>query len=194
MVCRPFRAQANGARLARPVGGVRGLRCRLNDLFQSISLGLVGLGILGIVAGLLAFARQPNNATAPGLVTSVAWVAIAVQVAHFGEELATGFYLRFPQLLGLTPWPVTFFVSFNVAWIIVWVAAAWFYRSQARWSYFALWFLALGGSANAVAHPTFALLERSYFPGLWTSPFAGVAGFWLLRRLAMSTSPRFLAQ
>ena len=49
--------------------------------------------------------------------------AIAVQGIHFAEEWATGFYERFPRLLGLYPWSAALWVSFNLAWIAIWCLA-----------------------------------------------------------------------
>jgi hypothetical protein len=102
-----------------------------------------------------------------------------VQAAHFLEEWQTGFHQHWPALLGLEPWPESFFVVFNVAWIAIWLASAALIPRGGIVTRTAVWFLALAALLNAVAHPLLAMSVAGYFPGLWTSPFLGAAGFWL---------------
>jgi hypothetical protein len=118
-----------------------------------------------------------------------AGLAIGVQLLHFAEELATGFPERFPPQLGLSPWSAGFFVAFNLFWLVVWVWSARALGGRARGggrrlAVAALWFLAIAGIANALAHPALAIRAGGYFPGLVTSPLIGVAGLVLARRLA----------
>jgi len=123
---------------------------------------------------------------------SAAWlvaVTLVAQALHFGEELATGFELRFPALFGLGPMSNGFFVSFNVGWLAIWMLAGWGLARRFRPALFPLWFLAIGSAMNGIAHPLLALRAGGYFPGLVTSPLVGVAGFLLLRRLATITRP-----
>jgi hypothetical protein len=51
-----------------------------------------------------------------------------------------------------------------------------------------MWFLALAMMMNGIAHPLVAVWTGGYFSGLVTSPFVGVAGLWLWRRLVAATS------
>jgi hypothetical protein len=48
---------------------------------------------------------------------------------------------------------------------------------------FPVWFLAIASAANGVVHPILSLIVAGYFPGLWTSPLAGLLGAALLRTL-----------
>jgi hypothetical protein len=114
-------------------------------------------------------------------------VAIALQAAHFAEELATGFERRFPESLGLAPWSVRFFVALNLLWLAAWVASVPGLRARRRAALFPLWFLALAAVANGVGHPLLAARAGGYFPGLFTSPLVGVAGAVLLWRLGSVT-------
>lgn len=102
---------------------------------------------------------------------------------HFAEELTTGFHEQFPALFGLPPMPLDLFVAANLVWLGIWsVSIAWIRRAHPV-PLFAAWFLAVAGCANGVVHPLLALAAGGYFPGLFTSPFIGLAGFWLWRRL-----------
>jgi hypothetical protein len=42
---------------------------------------------------------------------------------------------------------------------------------------------------NAIWHPLLCLATGGYFPGLFTSPFAGIIGVMLLSRLWKLTAP-----
>lgn len=115
-------------------------------------------------------------------------VATVTQGAHFVEEWITGFHIRFPALLGLGPMPLSFFVSFNLAWIVIWIVSVPFIRLGRRWAFFAAWFLAIAGALNGAAHPIMAIEAGGYFPGLITSPLIGIAGVILWQRLHRATS------
>lgn len=117
-------------------------------------------------------------------------VAVAIQGAHFGEELLAGFHDRFPRLLGLLPWSRESFVAFNLAWIGIWIAALAGAAKGVRLAEWPVWFLALALVANGVAHPVLSLGRGGYFPGLATSPIAGVAGVLLLRALWRASGGR----
>jgi hypothetical protein len=111
-------------------------------------------------------------------------VATLVQALHFAEEFTTGFQQRFPELLGLVPWPASFFVSFNLFWLAVWALSTRGLVARRRPAVAALWFLGIAGVVNGIAHPLLSVQVGAYFPGLFTSPFIGLAGWLLLRRLA----------
>jgi hypothetical protein len=121
-------------------------------------------------------------------------MTIALHAAHFSEELIHGFHERFPDALGLAPWPVTFFVVFNAGWMAIWGLSLASLQAHPRWALFPLWFLAMGSAANGVAHPLLAAARGGYFPGLATSPFVGMAGVLLLVSLARVTRPDAASQ
>jgi len=112
----------------------------------------------------------------------------AVQAGHFAEEWATDFHIRFPALFGLEPMPLSFFVVFNLVWIIVWIASVSLLRSGQKTAFFAAWFLAIAGMLNGIAHPLMAVASGGYFPGLISSPVIGVASIFLWQRLHDATS------
>jgi len=152
---------------------------------RSILLGTAGLSVAAVIALALTLARDGISADPKQLRSAVrvAVVAILFQVTHFAEELVTGFPQRFPELLGLAPWSLRFFVSFNLFWLAAWVLSVFGLAGRRRLAMFPLWFLALGCVANGIAHPLFALRTGGYFPGLVTSPLVGIAGVLLLRSL-----------
>lgn len=143
------------------------------------------LGLAAFAALQLALRRPSSNelrmecASASHLLA----LATAIQGGHFVEEWATDFHIRFPALFGLDPMPLSFFVVFNLTWIVVWSASVPLLRTGRKAAFFAAWFLAIAGMLNGVAHPLMAALSGGYFPGLISSPFIGLVSIFLWRRL-----------
>jgi hypothetical protein len=157
---------------------------------SSLLPSIVALGPIALAALWLATRRTPaaDLAAARESASISLAVATAVQAAHFGEEWATGFHQRFPALFGLEPMPVAAFVTFNVAWIVIWTLSIPLLRGARTAAFVAAWFLALAGMLNGVAHPLLAVMSGGYFPGLVTSPLIGLACIGLWRRLRGATS------
>jgi hypothetical protein len=162
----------------------------MSEELRSILMGTAGLSVAGVIALFLTLARGGVEASEAELRAAVRLSAVAVlfQAAHFAEELVTGFHLRFPVLLGLSPWSLGFFVTFNLFWLAVWGLSLWGLKARWQAALFPLWFLGLGCVANGLAHPAFSLRTGGYFPGLFTSPLVGVVGIFLLRRLSVITA------
>ena len=156
---------------------------------------LPSLFVLGLAAfaalHLVSSRRSPpeNMAERLGAARALA-LAVGVQSVHFAEEAATGFYERFPALLGLPGMPLSFFVIFNMTWLVIWVASVPGLRSARAAAFFAAWFLAIAGMVNLIAHPLLAIAAGGYFPGLVSSPFIGGASVWLWHRLLRATRLR----
>lgn len=155
---------------------------------SSVVIGTSGLTIAAFVALMLALARAgvaPDQVRRLQLVGSL---LVLLQVTHFAEEYLFHFYVRFPELLGLAPWPEEFFVAFNLFWLVMWVAAIANIDRIPRIALFLLWFLAIASAVNGIAHPLLSLTAGGYFPGLWTSPFVGILGVILLYSLTSATT------
>jgi hypothetical protein len=165
----------------------------MGEDFRSILTGTAGLGIAAVAAAALTLTRDVDRAdfTARLRVAQSGGIATLIQIAHFIEEWYGAFHEHFPLLLGLTPWPALFFVTFNFVWIVAWGASvAITQRHASPAALFPLWFLGISATLNGVAHPLLAVARGGYFPGLWTSPFVGIAGVLLLRALLTFTRSR----
>ena len=158
----------------------------MDEPLRNILVGSVGLDVAAVAALVLTMQRVPR-ATPPDFVL-LGWATVAIQALHFLEELVTGFETRFPVLLGLGAWPETFFVSFNLTWLVIW-AAALVTVGRFRVALFPLWFLAIAAMANGIFHPLAAVAVHGYFPGLLTAPLLGLAGVPLFARLMRFTQP-----
>jgi hypothetical protein len=151
---------------------------------------IVVLGSVAIAAAALTFTHplrsdQPHDNAARALTFTTLCQAI-----HFGEETLTGFHEAFPALFGLPAIPLAIFVTFNVAWLVVWSASISGLRATRAPALFAAWFLAIAGLINGLAHPLMALAVMGYFPGLVTSPVIGLMAIWLGIRLREACAPR----
>jgi len=157
----------------------------MSDNFRSMVFGPSVLYGVAVVALILTIARRPAKYSSEEIdrIIRLYVVGIAFQCLHFTEEFVTGFYIRVPPFLGFVPWLPEFFVTFNLIWIALWLLAAVGIRSRIRVAFFPVWFFAIGMVGNAIWHPLLCLATGGYFPGLFTSPFAGVIGVILLKRL-----------
>jgi hypothetical protein len=156
----------------------------------SIFVGTLGLSVAGLVALSLSASRAGITAD---FVNSIRWMSgltLGAQLLHFSEEYLHRFYVRFPELLGLTVWSDTFFVIFNLTWLVIWAVAIVGLRKLPRVAAIPLWFLAIASAVNGVAHPIMSVAVAGYFPGLWSSLIVGILGFILLHRLFLATSTR----
>jgi hypothetical protein len=115
---------------------------QMTEELRSILVGTAGLSVAGVVALLLTLARGGVVASRTELRAAVrlAFAVVLVQAAHFAEELTTGFHRRFPELLGLSPWSLRFFVSFNLVWLAIWGLSLWGLNARRRTALFPLWF------------------------------------------------------
>lgn len=162
----------------------------MSEQLRSMVFGTFGLDVAAAIALWLTLSRGGIHGDRKHLLSTarVAGLAIAMQAAHFAEELIARFHLRFPELLGLSPWPPGFFVAINLFWLAAWALAIRGVLGRRRAWLFPLWFLGIASLANGIAHPILSLGAGGYFPGLITSPFVGLAGVLLLRNLHSITA------
>lgn len=159
----------------------------LSLLPSAVVLGLVALAALRFAAMRWS---PPGMADARGEAARALAVATGVQGVHFIEEATFGLESQLGELLGIPGMPRLFFLTFNVTWLAIWVAAVPGVRSGRATAYFASWFLAIAGTVNGIAHPALAVAARAYFPGLVSSPAIGAVSVWLLLKLRRATVPK----
>jgi Protein of unknown function with HXXEE motif len=139
-----------------------------------LSVGLV-------IAYLLWLATRWKND--PAAILPLYLLAIAVQCLHFTEEFLTGFQRQFPMLTGYE-WSDAQFVTFNMAWLAVFVLAGLGVYRRMQLAYLVVLFLALaGGVGNGAGHLLLSVTQRRYFPGAATAPLCLLVGTALLTRL-----------
>ena len=153
---------------------------------------IVALGLVALVALQATLSRTCSVELTAERAAASKMLAIAtgIQTAHFIEEWATGFHIKFPALFGLEPIPISVFVGFNLTWIVLWIVSIPLIRKARQPAFFTAWFLAIAGVLNGIAHPVLATRAGGYFPGLISSPLIGLAGLLLWRRLLGATLNR----
>lgn len=150
---------------------------------SSFLTGTIGLVVILVISIGIVATRPGARHWQLGSVMPVLLIALACHVLHLLEETWTGFHILFPQMLGLAPWPLAMFITFNLVLLFTWLIGLG--RSTHHRVYAVLYvFFAIACVVNGFAHPIFSLISGSYFPGLYTSPLVGALGFLLLRRLA----------
>ena len=141
-----------------------------------------------IIAYLLWVATRWKND--PAAVLPLYLVAIAVQCLHFTEEFLTGFQRQFPKLIGYE-WSDAQFVTFNMAWLAMFVLAGLGVYRRMQLAYLVVLFLALaGGVGNGAGHLLLSVMQSRYFPGAATAPLCLLVGIALLTRLFGGTKAR----
>jgi hypothetical protein len=157
----------------------------MSDQLGSILIGLSGLYLVLIISVILTIIRSPLQIEKEKRynLANFFLFGIAIQCFHVIEEFITGFHIQFPKFLGLSPWSGEFFVSFNLIWISIWIVSVIGIRQNYQLAFFPLWFFIVGMILNLIAHPLLAIAHSGYFSGLITSPFVGIMGIILLRKL-----------
>jgi hypothetical protein len=164
----------------------------MNENLRSILTGTAALWVGAALALLLTILRRPVDGDLAGReqTARLFLLGLAVQCLHFLEEFIAHFEDRFPVLLGLPPWSASFFVTFNLIWMSVWILSVIDLQRGYRLALFPVWFFAIAATANGIAHPMLAVIAHGYFPGLITSPVLGVLGVLLWLRLLGLTRNR----
>ncbi|MBT8047085.1 MAG: hypothetical protein HKN57_12885 [Xanthomonadales bacterium] len=163
----------------------------MSDQFQSILLGTAGLSLAAVVSLLLTFLRGSTSLDHVQKLQRLTLIGLILHSIHFGEETLTGFYEKFPMLLGLAPWPINFFVGFNLSCIALWLLCIPLIKKHSL-AIAPIWFLAIASIINLAAHPLLSIATGGYFPGLFSSPVVGILGIVLFRQLISATQNHVL--
>lgn len=146
-------------------------------LGRGVTLLSVGLFIVYLVWAVTPWKNEPAR------VLPVYLLAIVVQCMHFTEEFLAGFQRQFPKLFG-SEWSDAQFMTFNMAWLAVFVLAGLGVYLGIKLAYLVVLFLALiGGIGNGAGHLLLSATQRRYFPGVITAPLCLLVGIAVLTRL-----------
>jgi hypothetical protein len=160
----------------------------MNDNLESILLAPAGLYLPLVAALVLTLVRAPQAERSERIkLVGVFLIGTACQCLHVIEEFVFGFHELFPPLFGLDPISAELFVGFNVFWLGIWALAAFGMLRNSRIAYFPVWFFGLAMCLNGIAHPLLSVWTGGYFPGLITSPLAGIMGIIITKKLVQNT-------
>ena len=103
--------------------------------------------------------------------------ALSIQMLHFAEEYLTDFVVEFPKLLGQEPYPVDYWLVFNMAAYAFFIIGGVVLHKKIReFAVVPIFFILVGVFLNPIAHLGLTLYKGSYFPGLYT----GIIYFFLI--------------
>lgn len=156
------------------------------EVLRSFAVGTLGLTLTLLVCVVVVLVRPGTARWDVAPVRKFILATAGLHVVHLFEETINGFQVRFPELLGLSPWPTPLFLTFNFIWLAFWVAGS-FVATAGRSLAVICYFLAIASMLNAIAHVGLCVATGGYFPGVWTAPVFGVAGFALYRGLQRAT-------
>lgn len=167
-----------------------------------IPLGIAGIGI--VIFWMVSLTLNIVIAFIPGLVLTyilylntfykkvsesekilpLYLLALGIQFLHFTEEYLTGFTEVVPELLGQQPYPVDYWLVFNMIAYTVFIAGGIILFKHIRpLMIIPLFFILVGVVLNSAAHIFLALYVGGYFSGLYTALAYVVIGPVLLKRV-----------
>ena len=149
------------------------------------TIGAVYLFVPGVIISYIAFLyRFRHKAPDPDQLLPWYLLALGIQLLHFLEEYLTDFTSVMPRLVGDDPYPMDFWVTFNlVAYFVFTVGGIIIYKRWREWMIIPLFFILVAVVFNGVGHLGLALYVRGYFPGFFTALIYLVIGPILLKRL-----------
>lgn len=151
----------------------------------SYTLGSVAMFIPGVIISyiyyLKTFYQESNNSDT---ILPLYLLAIALQLIHFTEEYLTGFTTKLPKILGGEPYPVDYWLTFNmIAYAIFILGGIALFKKMKEWMIIPVFFILIGVLFNGVAHLLLAVYVGGYFPGLFTALIYLVLGPLLLLKI-----------
>jgi len=95
---------------------------------------------------------------------------LGIQFLHFTEEYLTGFTVKLPELFGQSPYPMDYWVTFNmVAYSIFILGGIVLFKQIKDLMIIPVFFILAGVLMNAIGHTVLSIYVRGYFPGLYTA-------------------------
>jgi hypothetical protein len=160
------------------------LAVALAALLTFFTMGRATLVLIGImVLSYFIWASRPEWPDPERIVWPYAF-SVAVLCAHLFEEFTATFYSALPNVVGAPPWSGPRFLTFNFAWLIIFIVGGFPMAQGERFGYLVAVFLALGGGiGNGIGHLALSAQREGYFPGAYTGAVALIAGLALSYRL-----------
>ena len=126
------------------------------------------------------YKTSPN----PTLLLPLYLLVLSIQFLHFAEEYLTGFNIKLPGLMDQDPYPMDFWVVFNmVAYFVFVLGAIIIFRRISQLMIVPLFFVLAAVILNAIGHVILAIYIGGYFPGLYTAIIYLLIAPFILRRI-----------
>ena len=137
---------------------------------SSRTMPVVIIFIPGVILSFLLSRIIPRKSEYLPSFLNIYLIALAVQMLHFAEEYTMGFVKELPSLLGADPYPLEYWVNFNmIAYAIFILGAIVLYKNLKALVIVPVFFVVVGAIINAFGHLALSIYAGGYFPGLYTS-------------------------
>lgn len=114
--------------------------------------------------------RFYNSIPAPNKTLPLYLLLVAIQFLHFTEEYLTGFNVKLPALLGQAPYPMEYWIIFNmIAYFVFIMGGIILYKQIKELLIIPIFFILTAVIINSIAHLLLSIYVGGYFPGLITA-------------------------
>lgn len=123
--------------------------------------------VISFIIYLRTFYKKSPN---PTRLLPIYLLAIAIQLIHFSEEYLTDFVHALPNILGQDPYPLDYWIVFNmVAYSIFIIGGIIIFKQLREFMIIPIFFIVVGVILNSIAHIGLAIYSGGYFSGLYTA-------------------------
>lgn len=157
--------------------------------FVSLTLPVVIVFIPGVIfTFILYLVTCYKNTPKPDRLLPLYLVALGIQFLHFAEEYVTRFTIVVPELLGQQPYPLDYWVVFNmIAYFVFILGGIILLKKHKELMIIPLFFILVGVLLNSMGHILLSLYVGAYFSGLYSALLYVVIGPLLIKRLFEET-------
>lgn len=111
-----------------------------------------------------------KKAPDPERLLPVYLIALSIQFIHFLEEYLTDFVTVVPALMDQDPYPMDYWVTFNmIAYAVFLLGGIAIFKQNKVFMVVPLFFIIIGVIFNSIAHVLLAIYTGGYFSGLFTA-------------------------
>jgi hypothetical protein len=158
-------------------------------IFVAFTLSSVVLFLPGVIVTFFVYLGTfYRKMPGPRRILPIYLLLLGLQFLHFTEEYLTDFVTAVPALLGQEPYPVDYWITFNmVAYFLFALGGIAIFRDWKEHMIVPLFFIVVGVLFNAAGHILLTLYTGGYFPGLFTAILYAYLGPVILRRIRSET-------
>ena len=151
----------------------------------SSTLSAVILFIPGVILSYIFYLNTIyRKMPKPERILTLYLFALGIQFIHFTEEYLTDFVTAVPGLIGREPYPLDYWISFNmIAYFIFIIGGIILFKQIKELMIIPLFFILVGVVLNSIGHILLAIYVGGYFSGLYSALIYVILGPMLLKRI-----------
>ncbi len=154
--------------------------------YSALAIPVIWVFVPGAIVSFIVYTRTLyQNAHRSDQLLPLYLVALGIQFLHFSEEYCTGFVTETPILLDHDPYPLDYWILFNmVAYAVFVIGALALLKKSKSFMIIPLFFVVVGVLFNGIVHVMISIFLGRYFPGLYTALIYLIIGPLLVIKLA----------